>query len=174
VTTLVTFKVRGDTAANWTSVNPVLADREIAIETDTRRIKIGDGATAWNALGYAEPGPSAPITASEALAAGNLCNVYSTGAAARVRKASAADLTKPANGFVIAAVANAAVATVRFIGQVVTGLAGLTPGQAYFLDTVAGGLVAAPPSASGNGVQEVGFALTATSLLFHPKTMIGV
>lgn len=43
---------RGDTAANWTSVNPVLAAREIGLETDTKKIKFGDGTTAWTSLGY--------------------------------------------------------------------------------------------------------------------------
>lgn len=47
------FRLRGDTAANWTSVNPVLDVREPGVETDTRKFKFGDGATAWNALPYA-------------------------------------------------------------------------------------------------------------------------
>jgi hypothetical protein len=47
------IKIRGGTAANWTSVNPVLAIREIGFETDTRKHKYGDGVTAWNSLPYA-------------------------------------------------------------------------------------------------------------------------
>ena len=39
-----------DTAANWASLNPVLADGEIGYATDTHLIKIGDGVTAWNLL----------------------------------------------------------------------------------------------------------------------------
>lgn len=48
------FKFRRDTAANWTSVNPVLAAGEIALETDTSpyRVKIGNGSTAWVSLDY--------------------------------------------------------------------------------------------------------------------------
>lgn len=49
---------RGDTAANWTSVNPVLADRELGLETDTRKFKFGDGVTAWASLSYASSGGS--------------------------------------------------------------------------------------------------------------------
>ena len=45
------IQVRRDTAANWTSVNPTLASGEIGFETDTRRFKIGNGTTPWNALG---------------------------------------------------------------------------------------------------------------------------
>jgi len=44
--------MRKDTAANWTSTNPVLADGEIGHETDTLFHKIGDGSTAWNSLIY--------------------------------------------------------------------------------------------------------------------------
>lgn len=49
---IVKFRIRRDTAANWTSANPVLALGEPGLETDTRRVKYGDGATAWNSLSY--------------------------------------------------------------------------------------------------------------------------
>ena len=44
---------RHDTAANWASVNPVLAQGEMGIEDDTRKFKFGDGTTAWADLPYA-------------------------------------------------------------------------------------------------------------------------
>lgn len=47
-----TIQVRRDTAANWTSVNPVLLQGEHGRETDTGKEKCGDGTTAWNSLGY--------------------------------------------------------------------------------------------------------------------------
>ena len=43
---------RTDTAANFTANNPTLALSEFAIESDTLRMKQGDGATAWAALPY--------------------------------------------------------------------------------------------------------------------------
>lgn len=46
------IRLRRDTAANWTSVDPVLAAGEIGLETDTALIKIGDGSTAWSSLAY--------------------------------------------------------------------------------------------------------------------------
>lgn len=46
------FRIRRDTAANWTSANPVLKLGEPGLETNTRKIKYGDGSTAWNSLGY--------------------------------------------------------------------------------------------------------------------------
>lgn len=47
------IQIRRDTAANWTSVNPVLAQGEEGWETDTGKMKIGDGGTSWTSLGYA-------------------------------------------------------------------------------------------------------------------------
>lgn len=52
------LKLRGDTAANWTTNDPTLAEREIGIETDTLLFKIGDGATAWTSLAYAAITPA--------------------------------------------------------------------------------------------------------------------
>ena len=39
-------------AAKWTERNPVLLAGEIGIETDTLKMKVGDGTTNWTALGY--------------------------------------------------------------------------------------------------------------------------
>lgn len=44
---------RRDTAADWTSTDPTLAEGEIGVETDTGLFKIGDGSTAWTSLTYA-------------------------------------------------------------------------------------------------------------------------
>ena len=52
MTTFTRFKLRNDTAADWTAANPVLLAGEIGVETDTRRYKIGDGTTAWVGLSY--------------------------------------------------------------------------------------------------------------------------
>jgi len=46
------IQIRRDTAANWTSANTVLAQGELGAETDTSKIKIGDGSTAWSSLAY--------------------------------------------------------------------------------------------------------------------------
>ena len=39
------------TASRWTSLNPILLAGEIGFETDTNKIKIGDGSH-WNDLSY--------------------------------------------------------------------------------------------------------------------------
>jgi hypothetical protein len=46
------IQTRRGTAASWTSTNPTLAAGEIGFESDTGKIKIGTGSTAWNALTY--------------------------------------------------------------------------------------------------------------------------
>ena len=46
------IQIRRDTASDWTSANPTLAQGELALETDTLKIKAGDGTTAWTSLAY--------------------------------------------------------------------------------------------------------------------------
>lgn len=46
------IQIRRDTAANWTSSNPILADGEMGYEKDTGKFKFGDAVTAWNSLAY--------------------------------------------------------------------------------------------------------------------------
>jgi hypothetical protein len=46
------FKQRRGTAAALAAANETPAAGQIIVETDTNRIKVGDGVTAWNSLGY--------------------------------------------------------------------------------------------------------------------------
>ncbi len=50
------IQIRRDTAANWTATNPTLAQGEPGLETDTNRVKYGDGTLPWNSLDYASGG----------------------------------------------------------------------------------------------------------------------
>jgi hypothetical protein len=50
------IKLRRDTAANWTTTNPILAAGETGFETDTRMMKLGDGSTRWADLKYCVTG----------------------------------------------------------------------------------------------------------------------
>lgn len=52
------IQLRRDTAANWASANPILAQGEPGIELDTDSLKWGDGSTAWNSLNYAISSPT--------------------------------------------------------------------------------------------------------------------
>lgn len=48
----VTLQIRHDEAADWITRNPVLAQGEYGLETDTFLIKVGDGVTDWLHLPY--------------------------------------------------------------------------------------------------------------------------
>jgi hypothetical protein len=48
----VKIQLRRDTSSNWSSINPVLSLGEPGFETDTNKIKFGDGTSAWNSLSY--------------------------------------------------------------------------------------------------------------------------
>jgi hypothetical protein len=109
---------------------------------------------------------SRTITTSEAVAAGDMINVWNN-AGLRARKADATTSGKEANGFVIAAFGSGASATVFFEGTV-TGLTGLTIGARYYLNTTAGTVTTTPLSGSGNVHQYIGAALSATELTFEP------
>lgn len=50
------IQLRRDTLVNFTSKNPVLAEGELAYETDTKKLKIGDGTTAYTSLDYFSTG----------------------------------------------------------------------------------------------------------------------
>jgi hypothetical protein len=104
------------------------------------------------------------ITASENLAAGDFVNIWnSTGA--KARKADATVAGKEAMGFVLSAVLSGASATVYFEGSN-TGVTGQTPGPVY-LSTTAGIATTTPPSAAGNVVQPIGFAISTTVVNFQ-------
>ena len=46
------IKLRRDTSAAFASSNPILGNGEPAYETDTKKLKIGDGTTAYTSLAY--------------------------------------------------------------------------------------------------------------------------
>lgn len=105
------------------------------------------------------------ITTSEALAAGDLVNIWnSTGA--KARKADASVAGKEAHGFVLSAVTSGGTATVYFEGTD-TQVTGLTPGVQYLSATTPGQATATAPSGSGQVVQRVGFATAAAALNFQ-------
>ena len=47
-----TMQQKRGTASRWTSTNPILLAGEIGVETDTSKLKVGNGTTAWNDLAY--------------------------------------------------------------------------------------------------------------------------
>jgi hypothetical protein len=109
---------------------------------------------------------TAAITASEALSAGDLINVWNSAGDARARRADASTSGKLANGFVLASVLSAGVATVYFEGTN-TACSGLVPGDQFLSSTIPGRTTSTAPTSSGNASQCVGFAISPTSLNFQ-------
>lgn len=114
------------------------------------------------------------IQASEALNAGDLVNIHNVAGNPRIRKADATVAGKEAHGFVLAAVGSGANGTVYPEENVLSGLAGLTPGARQFLHTTAGARTEVAPSAAGNVAQVIGVALSATEIMFRPETPITI
>jgi hypothetical protein len=48
----VQIQFRGGTYSEWTSANPILAAREMVLETDTNKFKVGNGVDRYNTLPY--------------------------------------------------------------------------------------------------------------------------
>lgn len=107
------------------------------------------------------------LPASENLAAGDFVNIWDDSGTLKVRKADATSSGKEADGFVLAAVTAPANADVYFEGTN-NQRSGLTLGVRYYLNTTAGGVTATAPGASGNVVQYLGKAISATEISFEP------
>lgn len=130
----------------------------------------GDGKIDVSVLPTGVGADTAVINASEALAAGDLVNIWNNSGTANVRKADASTAGKEAHGFVLAAVASGQPATVYFEGTN-TQMTGLTPGRQY-LSTTPGKTSATAPTGSGQVVQVVGFAVSATAMNFQSSPPI--
>lgn len=48
-------------ASKWTAENPILQLGEVGYETDTNKLKVGDGVTKWNSLPYAGDGAGSSL-----------------------------------------------------------------------------------------------------------------
>lgn len=70
------IELRNDTSANWTSNNPTLAVGELGYESDTKKLKIGDGLSNWTTLSYftGPPGPPGPPGSSGSGGSGTIPN----------------------------------------------------------------------------------------------------
>ena len=114
---------------------------------------------------------TASIVASEALAAGDLVNIWDDAGTPKARKADASMAGKEAQGFVLSAVSSAASATVYFEGSN-TQMTGLLGGKQFLSATVPGKTQSTAPSSTGQLVQVVGFATSATTMNFQSRNPI--
>ena len=127
MTTII--KIRRDTAANWTSTNPTLALGEPGYETDTHKMKVGDGTTAWNSLAYNAVG-----NATYATTAGSATTATTAITATTATTATTANTANTANTAASATVAetvtSAAQPNITSLGTLIsvtsTGIVNLT------------------------------------------------
>ena len=112
------------------------------------------------------------IPAYEALAAGDLVNIYVSGPLTQVRKADAS-LGRRAHGFVKTAVAAPMDPAVVYKSGTITGktIAEANQGATHYLG-LAGACSVTPPTTAGHISQEIGFALSLTELGFEPQQPI--
>lgn len=104
--------------------------------------------------------------ADEALSAGDFVNIFDDAGTTKVRLADAQSATRIAHGFVKNSVAAGGNASVYLEGEN-DKLSGLTVGSEYFLDWNEKGKAVTNPSVDpGLVVQNLGFALSKTTILF--------
>lgn len=66
----LTFQVRRDDSVDWATKNPILKDGEPGLETDTGRLRIGDGISEFAELDYFIPSDELRMMIDEAMSAG--------------------------------------------------------------------------------------------------------
>ena len=111
------------------------------------------------------------LSASEALSAGDIVNIYNAAGTAKCRKADCSN-GRRAHGFVLAVVAQDADATV-YKDSTITGLtiAAADVGIPYYLST-GGAFSKTAPTTSGYISQEVGYSVSASEIAFEPQQPI--
>ena len=130
IPTITQIQQRADTAANFTSNNPILLAGEIGFESDTGKFKIGVTAgTAWNSLSY-QPNLNGDITT-----AGNTATLATVNS--NIGSFTNANITVNAKGL-ITAVANgsgSASIVTKTYSQLQTMVSGATlvTGQLYYI-----------------------------------------
>jgi len=88
----VQIQLRRDTASNWETNNPTLAEGEMGIETDTNKYKIGTGSANWNSLTHSSLPANSITTAGGVTITGTMTHgADGTGADVRFNSGTAGD-----------------------------------------------------------------------------------
>lgn len=147
------IQVRRDTAANWTAINPVLAQGEKGLETNTNQTKTGDGVTAWTGLAYdAGGGGSAHVIQDEGVSLTNRSTMNFVGAGVTVTDAG---------GKTVVTIPSGSGHTIEDEGAALTDRATMNFVGAGVTVTDAGGkTVVTIPSGGGHTIEDDGVAVT--------------
>lgn len=156
------------TEVEGTSVSTGAADANKTVETNSQ------GTIDVTMLPPGVGRNTAVVIASEALTAGNWVNIYNNAGVANCRRADDT-VGREVWGFVLAAVINAANATV-YLGSTNDQVSGMTPGAKVYISATPGAGSNTPTvAAPGKIHQVIGKAITATSVamqLSDPITLV--
>ena len=87
------IQLRRGLAAAWVSANPTLAEGELGLETDTLKIKIGDGTSTWIALGYYSTGQVTSVAGRTGAVVLNAADIAGLAASATIDTTDASNIT---------------------------------------------------------------------------------
>lgn len=150
--------------------NPVMDEGSRKYLSHSRALETADLEVGSPSL---EAANALTVIAGESLTGGNLIDLYNDGGILKARRSDATDNTRPAEAFVKDTVLTGEDVAVYFAGNVITGLSALTQGGLLFLSETPGGVTHTPITAgTGKISQQVGQALSATSMIFQPQAAI--
>jgi len=163
--TRIPFQLAHDTAALWTSNNPTLAAGEAGVETDTHKIKVGDGSTTWSSLAYAGgSGGSGTVTtlsvASTNGFSGSVANPTTTPAI--TLSTSISGLLKGSSGALVAASSGT---DYQAPYTNLTSLGSLANSAGWLYNSGSGTLSYSTPTAANVGAQPLATILTTLAAL---------
>ena len=167
----VQIQLRRGTASQWTSTNPTLAAGEIALETDTRKLKLGDGSTAWTSLAYFSAG-SGDITGVD-ITAGDGLDISQSGTTSGDYTATVSADLKANGGLVIESTEIA----VKLDASNITGTLAIADGGTGATAAAMIGVITAANAAAAQGVlggTTVGKAVFVAANAAAARSAIGV
>ena len=167
----VQIQLRRGTASQWTSTNPTLAAGEIALETDTRKLKLGDGSTAWTSLAYFSAG-SGDITGVD-ITAGDGLDISQSGTTSGDYTATVSADLKANGGLVIESTEIA----VKLDASNITGTLAIADGGTGATAAAMIGVITAANTAAAQGVlggTTVGKAVFVAANAAAARSAIGV
>lgn len=163
---LIPIQIRKGAASLWTSTNPVLLAGELGYELDTGKLKIGDGTTAWNDLGYFGGQAEIIRTAGENIVGGRAV-ILQANQVYHFNKDTASHYGRVV-GISKGSATTGTDVTIAISG-LVNGLAGLTPDALVY----GGNTGAITNTAPATGISQIlGVSLTADTILIEQKQPI--
>jgi hypothetical protein len=109
------IKIRRDTATNLTSTNAVYAVGEPVFESDTGKLKIGDGVTAWTSLSYFSGSSGTSLRIGDVTESGGACTLDSKEV---VRISTVTTAIKTGDVYTVTLTSNLITASSGFVGTV--------------------------------------------------------